>query len=60
MNRGAFDFVMKPIDFADLESTIVKTLRSVEINRGLQRRQQEAERARAQLARYVSPSLRTG
>lgn len=57
MNRGAFDFVMKPIDFADLEATIEKTLRSVEINRGLQRRQQDAERARAQLARYFSPSL---
>ncbi len=57
MNRGAFDFVMKPIDFADLEATIAKTLRSVEINRGFQRRQQEAERARAQLSRYFSPSL---
>ena len=26
MNRGAFDFVTKPIDFADLERTIDKTL----------------------------------
>jgi class 3 adenylate cyclase len=26
MNRGAFDFVTKPIDFADLEATIDKTL----------------------------------
>ena len=25
MNRGAFDFVMKPIDFQDLEATIEKT-----------------------------------
>jgi adenylate cyclase len=57
MNRGAFDFVTKPIDFADLESTITKTLRNVEITRGYQRRQQEAERARTQLARYFSPSL---
>ena len=57
MNRGAFDFVMKPIDFADLEATIAKTLHSVDINRGFQRRQQEAERARAQLSRYFSPSL---
>lgn len=57
MNRGAFDFVMKPIDFADLEATIAKTLRSVEVTRGYQRRQQEAERARAQLSRYFSPSL---
>src|ERR1700681_4001660 len=57
MNRGAFDFVTKPIDFADLETTIGKTLRNLEINRGYQRRQQAAERARAQLARYFSPSL---
>ena len=57
MNRGAFDFLTKPIDFADLETTIAKTLRNLEITRGYQRRQQEAERARAQLARYFSPSL---
>jgi adenylate cyclase len=57
MNRGAFDFVTKPIDFADLETTIAKTLRNLEISRGYQRRQQEAERARAQLSRYFSPSL---
>jgi adenylate cyclase len=57
MNRGAFDFVMKPIDFADLEATIAKTLRHLEIVRGYQRRQKEAERARAQLSRYFSPSL---
>ena len=57
MNRGAFDFVIKPIDFADLESTIAKTLRALDITRGFQRRQLEAERARAQLSRYFSPSL---
>lgn len=57
MNRGAFDFLTKPIDFADLEATIHKTLQTIEITRGLQRRQWEAERARAQLSRYFSPSL---
>lgn len=57
MNRGAFDFLTKPIDFADLETTIAKTLRNLEITRGYQRRQQEAERARAHLARYFSPSV---
>jgi class 3 adenylate cyclase/CheY-like chemotaxis protein len=30
MNRGAFDFVTKPVDFNDLELTIEKTLKSVE------------------------------
>ncbi|MDX1591208.1 MAG: SpoIIE family protein phosphatase [Balneolaceae bacterium] len=29
MNRGAYDFVTKPIDFTDLEKTIEKTLREV-------------------------------
>ena len=29
MNRGAFDFVTKPVDFEDLEITIDKTLREV-------------------------------
>src|SRR3712207_7155926 len=29
MNRGAFDFLTKPIDFADLEATVAKTLRHV-------------------------------
>lgn len=30
MNRGAFDFITKPIDFNDLEATIDKTLRAVD------------------------------
>jgi len=30
MNRGAFDFVTKPIDFNDLEATISKTLAAVD------------------------------
>ena len=29
MNRGAFDFLMKPIDFKDFEVTITKTLKHV-------------------------------
>lgn len=33
MNRGAFDFLCKPIDFDDLETTLEKTLRSVEQQR---------------------------
>jgi signal transduction histidine kinase len=30
MNRGAFDFVTKPIDFQDLETTISKTLKAID------------------------------
>ena len=33
MNRGAFDFVTKPIDFEDLETTIDKTLRHSRVMR---------------------------
>ena len=57
MNRGAFDFLTKPIDFADLEATIAKTVRHVEFLREARRRQLEAERAYASLARYFSPNL---
>src|ERR1700754_1327544 len=39
MNRGAFDFLTKPIDFADLETTIDKTLRHLEVLREARRRQ---------------------
>ena len=31
MNRGAFDFLIKPIDFLDFETTITKTHRYVEV-----------------------------
>jgi adenylate cyclase len=57
MNRGAFDFLTKPIDFLDLETTIAKTLRHVEVLREARRRQAEAERAHASLSRYFSPNL---
>jgi len=57
MNRGAFDFLTKPIDFADLETTINKTLRHIEILRDARRRQITAERAHALLSRYFSPNL---
>ncbi|MDI1264196.1 MAG: response regulator [bacterium] len=57
MNRGAFDFLTKPIDFADLEMTIDKTIRHVEMMRETRRRQAEAERAHASLSRYFSPQI---
>ena len=57
MNRGAFDFLTKPIDFPDLEATIAKTIRHVEALREARRRQAAAERAHASLARYFSPNL---
>ena len=42
MNRGAFDFVTKPIDFQDLEITIAKTLQLVRQLQDTQRLQREA------------------
>src|SRR5471030_3535010 len=57
MNRGAFDFLTKPIDFGDLEMTIDKTIRHVEMMRDARLRQAEAERAHASLSRYFSPQI---
>lgn len=57
MNRGAFDFLTKPIDFADLEATMAKTLRYVGERRAAEARRLAAERAHAALARYFSPNL---
>src|SRR5258707_5854505 len=57
MNRGALDFLTKRIDFGDLEMTIDKTIRHVEMMREARRRQAEAERAHASLSRYFSPQI---
>ena len=58
MIRGAFDFLTKPIDFPDLEATIAKTIRHIQILREARERQAAAERAHASLSRgYFSPNL---
>jgi adenylate cyclase len=57
MNRGAFDFVTKPIDFSDFETTLQKTLRHVTEQREVRRRAATAERAHSALSRYFSPTL---
>jgi len=61
MNRGAFDFLTKPIDFLDLETTIAKTIRHVEVLREARRRQGGGPFAEGQvggLARLRAPSGR--
>ena len=57
INRGAFDFLTKPIDFHDLQTTIFKTVAHVEMLRDTKRRQLEAERAHAVLSRHFSPRV---
>src|SRR5438270_7636667 len=57
MNRGAFDFVTKPVDLNDLEITIRKTLDDIARVREIERQRAAAERARTNLARYFSPNL---
>ena len=57
MNRGAFDFLTKPIDFADFETTVRKTIAHVADLRDARARQAAAERAHASLSRYFSPNL---
>lgn len=57
MNRGAFDFVTKPIEFTDLEATISKTISTLAEYKELQRQKSEAEMARVTLSRFFSPSV---
>jgi phosphoserine phosphatase RsbU/P len=49
MNRGAYDFVTKPIDFEDLEATVRKTFREIEGLREARRTRDELEEIQAEL-----------
>ena len=57
MNRGAFDFVTKPVDLSDLEITVRKGLANVAKLREMDRQRAAAERARNNLSRYFSPNI---
>ena len=57
MNRGAFDFVTKPIEFDDLEATLMRTLQHLAMLRRLREEKLTAERAAAALSRYFSPNM---
>jgi signal transduction histidine kinase len=62
MNRGAFDFVTKPIDMVDLKATISKTRDDIARVREIERRRQAAESARSNLSHFLanmSHELRT-
>ena len=57
MNRGAFDFVTKPVDLRDLETTVRKALANVAKLREMDRQRIAAERAKNNLSRYFSPNI---
>jgi len=54
MNRGAFDFVTKPVDLNDLEITIKKTLDEIGRIRELDRQRAAAERPRQSRALFLA------
>ncbi|MEL7013813.1 MAG: adenylate/guanylate cyclase domain-containing protein [Pseudomonadota bacterium] len=57
MNRGAFDFITKPIEFDDLENTISKTIAHVAEMQALRDARDQARAAQTMLSRYFSPSV---
>lgn len=57
MNRGAFDFITKPVDLRDLEITVRKAMANIAKLREMDRLRKAAERARNNLARYFSPNV---
>lgn len=54
MNRGAFDFVTKPIDFEDLEITINKTLNFVKLVRSQREQLEQAQSCLIQSEKMAS------
>ncbi len=57
MNRGASDFVTKPIDFSDLEVTLKKAIDDAHQLKDAVHRREDAERARTNLSRYFAPGM---
>jgi sigma-B regulation protein RsbU (phosphoserine phosphatase) len=50
MNRGAYDFVTKPIDFDDLETTVRKTFRELDTLREARKTRVQLDEIHAELA----------
>lgn len=58
MNKGAFDFVTKPIDFQDFEATLEKTLEDVRVLKNAIQTQQELEEERTKRMEAQEEGLR--
>jgi signal transduction histidine kinase len=59
MNKGAFDFLFKPIDFQDLEVTLDKTLTFVRQSRQQREQLQQAEQEREQFLQELIQAKET-
>jgi len=59
MNRGAFDFVTKPINLSDLETTITKTLQELSVLRSALKNHDEyiAIQQELEIARHIQLSI---
>lgn len=57
MNRGAFDFLMKPLNLQDLEITMNKTLRHVQQMKEGQQKEQLAQQAQAELLKHLQQEI---
>ncbi len=57
MNRGAFDFVTKPIDFHDLLITMKRSLDQLDVLKEAMELRSKAEQAQGNLARYFPPHI---
>ena len=57
MNRGAFDFLMKPLNLQDLEITTNKTLRHVQHMKEVQQKERLAQQAQAELLEHLQQEV---
>ena len=58
MNRGAFDFLTKPINFQDLEITTNKTLQHVQQMKAALEQERLAQQAQAELLAHLQQEVR--